>query len=218
MAGDREGISRRQLLLGAVAASAGAVIAACTRRSPQTTQAAPTAQPSATSAAGRLDPTPTCDDDDEPTPEQTEGPYFTPSSPEKTDLAADVGNRGTKLVLTGAVLSTTCKPVGRALVDFWQADDDGNYDNEGYTLRGHQFTDDRGRYTLTTVVPGLYPGRTRHIHVKVQAPDSPVLTTQLYFPGETQNLSDGIYRQECEIATQDVADGKTGRFDFVIAT
>lgn len=209
-------VSRRRLLVGGVAAVVAAFVAACTRRS--NTQATATAPSRTPAANGTLAPTPACDDDDEPTPEQTEGPYFTPSSPEKTNLAADVGNRGTKLVLTGAVLSTTCEPVGKALVDFWQADDDGHYDNEGYTLRGHQFTDARGRYTLTTVVPGLYPGRTRHIHVKVQAPDGPILTTQLYFPGETQNSSDGIYRQECEIATQDVADGKTGSFDFVLET
>ncbi len=47
-----------------------------------------------------------------------------------------------------------------------------------------QFADASGRFSLETIVPGAYGGRTRHIHVKVQAPDSPVLTTQLYFPGE----------------------------------
>ena len=50
-----------------------------------------------------------------------------------------------------------------------------------------------GNYTLETVVPGLYPGRTRHIHVKVQAPNGPVLTTQLYFPNEPRNATDGIF-------------------------
>ncbi len=41
----------------------------------------------------------------------------------------------------------------------------------------------QGRYTLETIVPGEYPGRTQHIHVKVQAPNGPILTTQIYFPG-----------------------------------
>jgi protocatechuate 3,4-dioxygenase beta subunit len=63
----------------------------------------------------------------------------------------------------------------------------------GYRLRGHQFTDDQGRYTLETVVPGLYPGRTRHFHVKVQAPNGPALTTQLYFPDEPDNARDRIF-------------------------
>jgi protocatechuate 3,4-dioxygenase beta subunit len=108
--------------------------------------------------------------------------------------------------------------VERALIDFWQADDRGNYDNDGYRLRGHQFTDGQGRYELTTVVPGVYPGRTRHIHVKVQAPDGPVLTTQLYFPGEAQNESDGIFQEECLIDVRDAAEGKAGTFTFVVQT
>ena len=84
---------------------------------------------------------------------------------------------GTRIVVEGSVLTTDCRPMPQALVDFWQADDRGQYDNAGYRLRGHQFTDDTGHYRLETIVPGLYPGRTRHIHVKVQAPNQPVLTT-----------------------------------------
>ena len=97
---------------------------------------------------------------------------------------------GTKLVLSGAVLTSECQPVANALVDFWQADSNGEYDNTGFTLRGHQYTDENGRYQLVTVVPGLYTGRTEHIHVKVQASNAPVLTTQLFFPGVASNLSD----------------------------
>jgi protocatechuate 3,4-dioxygenase beta subunit len=191
-----------------------AFVAACTRR----TDVAATATPLAARSPGTtLEPTPACDDGDEPTPEQTEGPYFTPDSPERKDLAADVGS-GTRLVLTGTVLSTDCEPVERALVDFWQADAEGNYDNEGYRLRGHQFTDAQGRYELTTVEPGLYPGRTKHIHVKVQAPNAAVLTTQLYFPGVTENASDGIYREECQIDVRETSDGKAGTFTFVVRT
>jgi protocatechuate 3,4-dioxygenase beta subunit len=164
-----------------------------------------------------LSPTPVCgDDDDDVTIAQTEGPYFTPNSPERTSLL-EAGMPGTTMLLTGYVLSTDCQPVARALVDFWHADDAGVYDNEGYRLRGHQFTDDEGRYTLETVVPGLYPGRTRHFHVKVQAPDQPVITTQLYFPDEPSNATDGIYSPELLISVADTADGKQAAFNFVLA-
>jgi N-hydroxyarylamine O-acetyltransferase len=44
---------------------------------------------------------------------------------------------------------------------------------------------------VETVVPGLYPGRTRHIHVKVQRPGGSILTTQLYVPDEPRNATDG---------------------------
>lgn len=131
-----------------------------------------------------LQPTPPCGDDDDITPAQTEGPYFKTNSPERKSLL-EPSITGTKLILIGQVLSTDCKPIAKALLDFWHADDKGVYDNEGFKLRGHQFTDDEGRYALETIVPGLYPGRTRHFHLKVQAPHQPVLTTQLYFPNET---------------------------------
>lgn len=42
-------------------------------------------------------------------------------------------------------------------------------------------------------MPGLYPGRTRHFHVKVQAPGQRVLTTQLFFPGEARNDYDRVF-------------------------
>lgn len=192
--------------------------AAPTAAPPATTAASPTAAPTTapTAVAQVLAPTPACgDDDDEPTPAQTEGPYFTPNSPERVSLLED-GVTGTRLVISGTVLTTGCAGVARAIVDFWHADDAGAYDNVGYRLRGHQFTDDQGRWALETIMPGLYTGRTRHIHVKVQAPDGPVLTTQLYFPDEPGNARDGIFNPALVMAMQSAADGQTGTFDFVI--
>jgi protocatechuate 3,4-dioxygenase beta subunit len=162
-----------------------------------------------------LAPTPACGADSEATPRQTEGPYYTRNTPERTSLL-EPGMAGTRLVLTGQVLSRACQPIARALVDFWQTDANGAYDNAGYRMRGHQFTDEAGRYTLETVIPGLYPGRTRHIHVKVQAPNQPVLTTQLYFPDEARNASDGIFRPALLLAMEDAEDGKRATFDFVL--
>jgi hypothetical protein len=143
---------------------------------------------------GTLEPTPDCDDD-EPTPVETEGPFFKPRSPLRATLI-DSGASGTRIVLTGRVVSSACRPVAGALLDFWHADDAGEYDNDGFRCRGHQYADARGRYRLETVVPGLYPGRTRHFHVKVQAPHGKVVTTQLYFPGEPRNARDGLFRSD----------------------
>jgi protocatechuate 3,4-dioxygenase beta subunit len=165
--------------------------------------------------AQTLQPTPSCPDGAEPTPRQTEGPYFKPASPERASLL-EPGTKGVKIVVTGVVRLASCQPVPRALVDVWHADDRGDYDNAGYRLRGHQFTDDQGRYRLETIVPGVYPGRTRHFHLKVQAPKGPVLTTQLYFPGEAANASDPIFKRELVLRIRDGAEGKTGTFDFVL--
>jgi protocatechuate 3,4-dioxygenase beta subunit len=162
-----------------------------------------------------LRPTPACPEGAGPTPRQTAGPFFKPDSPRRASLL-EPGIAGTKIVVAGAVLSTDCKPVVGALVDFWHADDTGAYDNTGYRLRGHQFTDGHGRYRLETIVPGLYAGRTRHFHVKVQAPNRPVLTTQLYLPGEPTNQRDFLFNPDLLVKVQDRADGKHAMFDFVL--
>jgi protocatechuate 3,4-dioxygenase beta subunit len=125
---------------------------------------------------------------------------------------------GTRLTLTGVVLGTDCRPLPGAVLDFWQASAGGVYDNRGYSLRGHQPADAAGRYTLETVIPGLYPGRTEHIHVKVQPAGGQVLTTQLFFPGVTQNERDGIFDPALLMAMTDApGGGKLATFTFVIA-
>jgi protocatechuate 3,4-dioxygenase beta subunit len=208
-------LSRRRLLQLGLALPLPLALAACDD-GPSGGPAGPTtaAGPATTAAdaAGTLAPTPACDDGDDPTLAQTEGPYFTPNSPERASLL-EAGLGGRRLVVAGTVLTSDCRPVRRALLDFWQADDAGQYDNQGYRLRGHQFSDAEGGWRLETVVPGLYTGRTRHIHVKVQAPDGPVLTTQLYFPGEPANDRDGLFDQ---VLLMDVS-GDRASFTFVLA-
>jgi len=162
-----------------------------------------------------LRPTPACGDDGDLTPRQTAGPFYKPDSPLRASLL-EPGMAGTRIVVTGLVLSTACMPIRRALVDVWHADDQGEYDNVGFRLRGHLFTDPAGRYRLETIVPGLYPGRTRHFHVKVQAPDRPVLTTQLYFPGERGNQRDFLFNPALLMTVGDVEGGKLAAFDFVL--
>ncbi len=226
----QEPISRRRFMQGSAAATVGLLLAACgangadeatssavvaaATQPPLTVTESAAANPTVTTL---LPPTPACgDDDDDITPAQTEGPYYTPNTPERTSFWEE-GTTGTRLVVTGQVLTTGCAPVAAALIDFWHADDSGAYDNVGYKLRGHQFTDAEGNFILDTILPGLYPGRTRHIHVKVQGPNMPILTTQLYFPDEPQNLSDGIFAPELVMGVQDSSEGKMGRFNFVLA-
>jgi protocatechuate 3,4-dioxygenase beta subunit len=217
-------LTRRRLLQLGLALPLPMVLAACqdapgdpADRAAAPTTAAPPASAADGAASGTtLAPTPACDDGDDPTPSQTEGPYFTPSSPERASLL-EAGMPGARLVVAGTVLGTDCRPVPRALLDFWQADDAGEYDNQGYRLRGHQLSDAEGAWRLETVVPGLYTGRTRHIHVKVQAPDGPVLTTQLYFPGEPANDRDGIFQPELLLGdVRDRGDRREASFTFVL--
>jgi Protocatechuate 3,4-dioxygenase beta subunit len=73
-----------------------------------------------------------------------------------------------------------------------------------------------GAYRFRTILPALYPGRTRHYHVKVQAPQQPVLTTQLYFPDEPGNSRDGLFRRELVMRVAEAGDGLSAQFAFVL--
>ncbi|MET9441687.1 carbohydrate-binding protein [Streptomyces sp. NPDC006610] len=199
------GISRKNLLRAAVAAGAAVPLLATG-----------TAALARDAGSRTLTPTPFCDDGDDPTPDQMEGPYFKPNSPLRTSLVTP-GVPGARLTVTGHVLGRDCAPLPGVLLDFWQADNAGAYDMAGHAFRGHQFTNGAGAFVLHTIVPGLYPGRTRHIHVKAQAPGEPVLTTQLYFPGEPRNSTDALFDPELLMNVRDAGGGaRAGVFDFVL--
>ncbi|HEX9436932.1 MAG TPA: dioxygenase [Candidatus Limnocylindria bacterium] len=208
------------------------VLSACTVPTPGTTGASPTstsavasspvATPSTGAAASASPPgssqsgvvvAANCKAPATPTTESTEGPYFKAGSPEKASLVT-AGMTGTKIQLIGLVLTRSCKPVTDAKVDIWQANANGEYDNTGYTLRGYVRADANGQYRIETIVPGKYPGRTPHIHVKVTA-GGKTLTTQLYMPDESSNTSDSIFRPE--LAMQIIqGPPMSGAFAFIL--
>jgi protocatechuate 3,4-dioxygenase beta subunit len=163
--------------------------------------------------AQELPPTPACHDGDEPTERQMDGPFYKPSSPER-DVLLERDAKASVVELSGLVLTRSCKPASRVLVDLWHADETGEYDNKGFRYRGHVFTDAQGRFHFRTIKPALYPGRTRHYHVKVFSVGRALLTTQLYFPNEPENQRDGLFRRELVMR---VAERGQGAFDFVVA-
>lgn len=174
----------------------------------------PTANPSAGSASAASAPA-NCSL--VATTSNAEGPFYTPNAPFK-DVLVEPGMAGTRLLLTGRVLTTDCQPVAGALLDFWQTDNNGNYDNSGYSLRGKLYADAEGNYRLETIMPGLYPGRPQHIHVKVSQPDGRVLTTQIYFENTPDNQSDSLYNPSLTASLSNAADGsQRATFDFVLA-
>jgi len=191
--------ARRRLL----AAVLGLPLLAWREASGQSLRPTPACGGSATSAAA--------------TPPQTAGPYYTPDSPQRASLV-ESGEGAPRLLLAGRVVTMACRPVSGALLDVWHCDAAGRYDNAGFRYRGHLFADASGEWRLETIVPGLYPGRTRHIHIRVQAPGGRPLTTQLYFPGEPGNARDGLWQPELEIALLPSTAGQpqAGRFDFVL--
>ena len=193
----------------------------------QTPASAPTSQ-TATSPGATVAPGPTsspaatvagatalaCTAPAQPLVTMTEGPYYKAGAPQTSNLRA-AGVAGTPLILTGHVVTRSCQPIANAKIDFWQADGNGNYDNSGYTLRGYLMTDANGAYRLETVIPGLYPGRTEHIHFKVTA-NGQTWTSQLFFPDSTGNARDSIYSEQMLIKLDKSTTPVSGTFTFVV--
>lgn len=179
------------------------------------------------------------------TPAQTEGPYYPVQLPLDRDNDLLVVNDsitpavGHILNLSGRVLTPAGSPVRNATVEIWQSDNTGAYlhpKSMGYPTRDVNFqgygsfeTGSTGEYLFRTIKPGLYTGRTRHIHFKISSAGRQGLTTQCYFQGEPRNASDNVLqriRSEAErnsviIALTPVRDSNiaasAGRFDIVLS-
>jgi protocatechuate 3,4-dioxygenase, beta subunit len=142
------------------------------------------------------------------TPRLTEGPYYPDKLPLDTDNDLVVINNsltpavGEITHLTGRVLDASGSPVKDAVVEIWQSDPHGAYihsrsPNRASLDRNFQgfgtfLTASTGEYRFRTVKPGLYDGRTRHIHFKVKKSGRELLTSQIFFRGEPLNARDMV--------------------------
>jgi protocatechuate 3,4-dioxygenase, beta subunit len=151
------------------------------------------------------------------TPAQGLGPFYPRSQSERpaqtdNDLISVDGDRvltkGTPLYLTGRIVSARGQIVANARVEIWQCDANAVYHHpaggaaaerdpnfQGY---GETKTDATGAFHFRTVRPVPYPGRTAHIHVRVEASGSTPFATQLYLANEAGNARDFLYRQLSE--------------------
>jgi protocatechuate 3,4-dioxygenase beta subunit len=144
------------------------------------------------------------------TPAQIEGPYYPRAIPADADadLVQVAGQAapalGRPLLLTGVVRSTDGAALPGAQVEIWQADHAGIYlhpgdarvaaRDPGFQGFGRAVADAEGRYAFRTIRPGLYPGRTPHIHLRARAASGPALTSQIYFPDEPRNDGERLLR------------------------
>lgn len=137
-----------------------------------------------------------------PTFQDGGGPYYQPDAPMRDSLAP-VGHKGEELTVTGRVLQSDCvTPLTHVVVDVWQANESGNYDDEWY--RGRVETNDNGEYSITTVVPKGYGSgsgfRPPHIHFKIWQGDTLLITSQMFLPeSKNQGIEDAyIMRVESQ--------------------
>ncbi len=131
--------------------------------------------------------------------------------------------------LVGHVRDLRGDPISNAVVEIWHCDTQGRYAHVGNNNGGAADADFQGygavragadgSYRFRTIIPGVYPGRVRHIHANIHAEDRPTLTTQMYFPDEPGNARDVLFRRVPSDAARDALiarkeSAETPRFVF----
>lgn len=145
-----------------------------------------------------------------------EGPFYKADAPFRDTVVPEP-----TLIVGGWVYNTAGDKLLNAVVDYWHADADGNYDMDGFGHRGKVKVGPDGCYAFGTIIPGDYDisdpdspephdFRCAHIHVKVSAPGHKLLTTQLYFPDDKYNATDNWFDPSRVIHPP------AGVFDFVL--
>lgn len=142
------------------------------------------------------------------TPSQTEGPFYPVRQPVDSDndlvvvRGQEASAQGIVTHITGKVLDRDGRPVSGASVEIWQCDANGLYHHPrdragqrdgGFQGFGRTVVSAEGDYWFRTIRPVPYPGRTPHIHFRINTP-ARRLTTQMYVAGEPMNEADFIYR------------------------
>jgi protocatechuate 3,4-dioxygenase beta subunit len=165
------------------------------------------------------------------TPRQSEGPFYPRVLPEDSDadLTSFKGQRvsGEVIEIVGRLLATSGEPIARGEVEIWHCDPNGVYAHVGQETVPHfqgfgaVRTDESGGYRFRTTLPGIYPGRARHVHIKARGQRGLFLTTQMYFPGEADNGQDFLLMRASDplalIAQKEPGPPPKFRFDIVLA-
>jgi hydroxyquinol 1,2-dioxygenase len=150
------------------------------------------------------------------TPNTVLGPFHIDGSPEMAkDADMSEGLSGEKLYVSGVVRGLDGKPIANAVLDVWQADEEGAYEAQlpgtNEYLRAIYRTDDEGRYGLWTVAPKGYAipmdgpvgqlieqtdisyYRPSHFHAIVLAPGYQPLVTHLFRQGAPYLENDVVF-------------------------
>ena len=150
------------------------------------------------------------------TPSTVEGPFHIPNAPEVAD-GGDMakGAPGIPCFVTGTVRGLSGEPIGGAVLDLWQTDGEGLYEEQRRTeepwMRGIYRSRPDGSYTIRTVAPisytipmdgpiGEFFGRTNmshmrpaHIHFAISAPGYHGVVTHLFQKGDEYIDNDVVY-------------------------
>ncbi|MGD9893386.1 MAG: intradiol ring-cleavage dioxygenase [Dehalococcoidia bacterium] len=145
------------------------------------------------------------------------GPFYRPEARElPAGASISLDGRGEPAVVSGRVRSTDGTPIANALLDVWEGNEDGLYEQQDpnqpdMNLRDRFRTDAEGRYTIVAMKPvsypvpddgpvgemlrsiGRHPYRPAHIHFIVSADGHLPLTTHLFAKGDPYLGSDAVF-------------------------
>ncbi len=145
------------------------------------------------------------------------GPFYRPGAPElPMGASISLDGRGEPAVVSGHVISTDGTPIPHALLDVWETDENGLYEQQDpeqpdMNLRGKFRTDSEGRYLFVGIKPvsyaipndgpvgqllralGRHPFRPAHIHLLVSAEGFSPVTTHLFVKGDPYLDSDAVF-------------------------
>jgi catechol 1,2-dioxygenase len=163
------------------------------------------------------------------------GPYHRPGAPYRAKITPPL-EPGTVLVIKGRVWGLdTRRPLAGAVIDVWQANAQGRYDNDDprnppaanvFVNRARLIADETGAYEYETIHPGAYQigpnaWRPPHIHYLVRHIGYRELITQLYFRGDPHQREDAFIRPSLiiDLREQRTPRGayKNGTFDIILA-
>jgi len=101
-----------------------------------------------------------------PTAEMTLGPFFPREFAQgANDLAANA--KGEVIEITGRVTQADGRALDNVVLEIWQADAHGRFDNPDFFGWGRAATDANGVYRFRTIKPGACEGRAPHINVLI---------------------------------------------------
>jgi protocatechuate 3,4-dioxygenase, alpha subunit len=131
-----------------------------------------------------------------PTSEMTLGPFFPREFAQRaSDLAVLEGRpvHGEVIEITGRVVQVDGAPLDNLVLEIWQANAEGRYDDPAFFGWGRAATDANGVYRFRTIRPGAPEGRVPHVNFIILFSGlMRHLQTVMFFEGE-DNGKDPVF-------------------------
>jgi protocatechuate 3,4-dioxygenase, alpha subunit len=134
-----------------------------------------------------------------PTAEMTLGPFFPREfAQDANDLAGSASNA---IEISGRVIELDGRPLDNVVLEIWQADAAGRFDNPGFSGWGRAPTDANGIYRFRTIKPGAAKGRAPHINFLILYSGlMRQLQTAMFFSDAADPVLDVVKTKELLIA------------------